>query len=338
MNSIDNLSKTNINVLFNIAKQFQTNGISSTPCKNKMLCNAFFEPSTRTALSFESAMLRLGGKVINFNPDNSSLKKGESIRDTLKTLEQFSDIMVLRHPDKDVIKSSQYYLDVPIINGGNGDDEHPSQALLDLFSILQSPSVSKAQGQAQAQAQAQTQAFELCMIGDIRYSRTIHSLLKIIQIYELHCNITFLCYPECEPDESYMNEIKTMFIGKEITIIDNIEDSIEKYDVIYSTRRQLERSEETKNADFDISKYQINAKNIEKMKSSAIILHPLPRNQEISHEVDGNHRAKYFQQVKNGVYVRMAIIYAIVFKELNNIFYTEEYNYQNQLQSEIHLW
>lgn len=303
MNSINNLSKANIDVLFNIATQFQTNGVSGTPCENKMLCNAFFEPSTRTALSFESAMLRLGGKVINFNTDNSSLKKGESIRDTLKTLEQFSDVMVLRHPDKDIIKTCHHYLDVPIINGGNGDDEHPTQALLDLFTILQSPTVSK--------QHAQSRVFELCIIGDIRYSRTIHSLLKIIQIYDLHCNITFLCYPECEPDESYMNEIKTMFVGKEITIIDNIEDGIEKYDVIYSTRRQLERSEETKNADFDIYKYQINAKNIERMKSSAIILHPLPRNQEISHEVDENNRAKYFEQVKNGVYVRMAIIYAI---------------------------
>ena len=160
------------------------------------------------------------------------MKKGESIRNTLKTLEQFSDIMVLRHPDKNIIKTSQHYLDIPVVNGGNGDDEHPSQALLDLFSMLQSPRVSS------------EKLFELCIIGDIRYSRTIHSLLKIIQIYELHCNITFLCYPECEPDESYVNEIKTMFIGKEITIIDNIEDSIEKYDVIYSTRRQLERSEE----------------------------------------------------------------------------------------------
>ena len=306
MQSINNLSKTNIDVLFNIAKQFQTNKISGKPCKDKILCNAFFEPSTRTSLSFETAMLRLGGKVINFNTDNSSLKKGESISDTLKTLQQFSDVIVLRHPDKDIIKTSQNYLDVPIINGGNGDDEHPTQALLDLFSILQSPTVSK--------RQMQSQAFELCVIGDIRYSRTIHSLLKIIHIYELHCNITFLCYPGCEPDELYMNEIKTMFIGKEINIIDNIEDSIEKYDVIYSTRRQFERSEENKNAEFDISKYQINTKNIQRMKPSAIVLHPLPRNQEITQEVDGNHRAKYFQQVKNGVYVRMAIIYAIFFK------------------------
>jgi aspartate carbamoyltransferase len=325
MNSIKNLTKTNIDVLFGIANQFKSCGVTGMPCKDKMLCNAFFEPSTRTALSFESAMLRLGGKVINFNPNNSSLKKGESLQDTLKTLEQFCDIMVLRHPDTGSIKFAENIVDIPIINGGNGDEEHPSQALIDLFTMLECSNMSE------------DQTLQLCIIGDIQYSRTIRSLLIIMHIYRLQCDISLLCYPGCEPDQSYLNEIQYMFSSHNVTIIDNLDD-IGKYDVIYTTRRQLERSEKTKNAKFEISKYQLNAENIKQMKKSAVILHPLPRNYEISYEVDGDPRAKYFQQVKNSVFVRMAILHAIIFKELNNTFYTEEYNYQNQLQSEIHLW
>ena len=135
MDSIDNLTQTNVTSIFYLADKFSSETMPTTLCKDKILCNAFFEPSTRTSMSFESAMLRLGGSVVNFNKESSSLVKGESFEDTIKTIQEFSDIMVLRHPNKDEIFNATKISSIPIVNGGNGDGEHPTQALIDLYTM-----------------------------------------------------------------------------------------------------------------------------------------------------------------------------------------------------------
>ena len=320
MISVNSLKKSTINTLFYYANNFEENDNDVNSCmKGKILCNAFFEPSTRTMMSFESAMLRLGGNIINFNPITSSLKKGETFEDTMKTLQEYSDIIVLRHPENDRINEAEQFLDKPIINGGNGDGEHPTQALLDLYTINKNINTKN--------------IINICFIGDILHSRTIHSLLILLSKYQLKCDISFLCYPNCEPDEKLKQIIESL--NYKINYIEDLT-NIEHYDVIYCSRLQKERIKDLNS--FDISKYQLTGKNIQKMKSNSIILHPLPRNEEISIEVDKDCRAKYFEQVKNGVYIRMAIIYCIVFNQLDNIFCTEEHSYRSQLRSEIHAW
>jgi len=290
MISVDKMTKEDISIIFKLANEFEKENMENIElCKGKILCNAFFEPSTRTSLSFGCAMKKLGGEVINFNVDKSSIKKGESLNDTMRTLEQFSNIIVLRHPEKGIVEKASNIIETPIINGGDGDGEHPTQALLDLYTILKNIKNDK--------------KINVCIIGDIRYSRTIHSLLKIIKKYELLCNIDFLCYPGCEPDDKYLSEIQEMLKDSSIKIVDNLNEEL--YDVIYSTRRQKER---LGTVDFNIEKYQINSKKLNNMKEECIIMHPLPRNNEITNDVDLDSRAKYYDQVKNGVYIRMAII------------------------------
>lgn len=323
MDSVDNLTKSNLNSIFHFTHNFKKGIMPSSCCSGKVLCNAFFEPSTRTSMSFETAMLQMGGSVINFDVNTSGIKKGETFEDTLKTLQEFSDMIVLRHPEKQKIFDAIKISKIPIINGGNGDGEHPTQALLDLYTIQEYINTNK--------------TIHICFVGDIKYSRTIHSLLKILALTEQFYEITFCCYPDCVPDLSYVNEIKRISTIKEIHVIENIDINIEKYDVFYCTRYQSERHKDCK-SDFDIAPWQINQNRVNKMKQTAIILHPLPRNNEILTEVDNDRHAKYFEQVKNGVYVRMAVIYTLLFKELDNIFCTEEYNCRNQLLSEIHYW
>lgn len=296
MISVDEMTKKDINIIFELAKGFEKENKECIElCRGKILCNAFFEPSTRTSLSFGCAMKKLGGEVINFNVDKSSIKKGESLNDTMRTLEQFSNIIVLRHPEKGIVEKAGKIVSTPIINGGDGDGEHPTQALLDLYTILRNVKNVK------------NGNLNICIIGDIRYSRTIHSLLKIINKYELLCNIDFLCYPGCEPDDKYLLEIKTMLKDSIIKIVDRFDETL--YDVVYSTRRQKER---LGTVDFNIEKYQIDSKKLNNMKEDCIIMHPLPRNNEITNDVDLDSRAKYYDQVKNGVYIRMAIICSLL--------------------------
>lgn len=301
MNSIHCLLKQNIITIFDYTDQFIASGDKGKYIINKnvvdysdkILCNVFFEPSTRTSMSFETAMIKLGGSVTAFHSISSSLKKGETFEDTMKTIQEFCDIIVLRHPQIDNIYKASDICNVPIINGGNGSGEHPTQALLDLYTIRQSIDITK--------------HIHLCFVGDIKYSRTIHSLIDILIKMDIVCDITFCSYPNCEPDFDYIQKLKIIFEEDNIHIIDNIQSNINHYDVFYCTRNQVERHQNA--SDYDILKWQINEHNLHLMKSNAIILHPLPRNDEITTNVDNNKRAKYFTQVKNGVYIRMAILH-----------------------------
>jgi aspartate carbamoyltransferase len=294
MIDIQSLSLKNIDTIFETTDCIKYSN-TEFDFKNLILCNAFFEPSTRTSLSFETAMLKLGGKVINFNPSNSSINKGETFYDTMKTIEQYSDIIVLRHPDKNKIYEAKNFLDIPIINGGNGKHEHPTQALLDLYTISKNFDLKN-------------DSINICFIGDIKHSRTIHSLINILYIFNVSCSIHFLCYPSCQPDMKSFQVYNNKF---EFIFIDNL-DNIHNYDLIYSSRVQKERF--TDDINFDISKYQLNTHNVSKMKPNSIILHALPRNDEISPDIDNDHRSLYFKQLNDGVLIRMSIIYCIIFK------------------------
>ena len=269
--------------------------------QNKILINVFFEPSTRTSLSFECAMKKLGGQVISFNKDTSSLKKGESFEDTMRTLSQYGDLIVLRHPQPEQVSLASSLIEIPIINAGDGSGEHPTQALLDLYTIYKHFGT----------------AFEtktILFIGDLKNSRTIHSLIILINKYP-QMKIYILSYPGLEPDMITLEQISNIHGQNQDTIIVHFENiNYQLFDVIYITRLQQERlkSEETSRCNFMMTNQIAN-----KMKEDAIIMHPLPRNEEIHPEVDQNHRCHYFKQMKYGVDIRMALISVILSKEKN---------------------
>ena len=264
--------------------------------KNKILINAFFEPSTRTSLSFESAMKRLGGQVITFNASTSSIKKGEDDRDTIMSLINYGDAIAIRHPRKEFIHDITQNDDitVPIINAGNGDGDHPTQALVDLYTMYKkfgNDFTTKT----------------ILLIGDIRYSRTIHSFLTILHHYP-ETKIYMLPYEGCEPHEDDLCKIRFIHhqYGEDI-VLNQETIQYDSYDVVYITRKQKERIQQNKKSkssnDFCFTNDDAN-----KLKNDAIIMHPLPRNDELHKDVDANHRAYYFKQMEYSVQVRMGIL------------------------------
>lgn len=290
MLSVKNLTRHRIDKLFKLADHVRVSNQNSL--SGKILVNAFFEPSTRTSLSFESAMYRLGGNVITFNKEVSSIKKGESFHDTIKTLSLYGDAMVIRHPDKGAVEEASKISDIPVINGGDGDGEHPTQALLDLYTIYKSfPTIEN---------------LKILFIGDIKHSRTVNSLLDILKVYPRN-KIFFLPYYDREPDyELQYNTSNNHTQYIEDLLVREEDICYEDYDVFYCTRMQKERSEGKSKVDFIIDN-----KKVELMHENAIIMHPLPRNEEISLEVDKSKKSKYFQQMKYGIDIRMALLLEI---------------------------
>ena len=268
--------------------------------QNKVLVNAFFEPSTRTSLSFEVAMHKIGGKVVSFNQDTSSIKKGESFHDTIKTLCVYGDVLVIRHPDIKKIEEAEKIASIPVINAGNGNSEHPTQALLDLYTIhshLQNNSINHS---LTFHDENVFTNLRILFIGDIVNSRTIHSLVELLCKFE-NIIINVLPYKGCEPNLELLKRLTTHnSLSGEIS---KNSLQIESYDVIYSSRFQRERSYEENNPDIIIDKQFMT-----KVKKTAIIMHALPRNNEIDPEVDEDERCVYFKQMEHGVLVRMGIL------------------------------
>ena len=303
MISTKNLNINYLHKLFNMTKSIKYNQNRHIDyMNNKILINAFFEPSTRTSLSFESAMYKLGGKVINFNKDTSSLNKGESINDTLKTLENYGDIIVIRHPDKNIIHDvyDKKLLNIPIINGGNGAGEHPSQALLDLYTIYEKYNESF----------DNLNNLKILFIGDILHSRTVNSLAELLQLFP-SIKINILPYNDQSSasnelleniSKNHNQNVKEIIVNKENIDWNN-------YDIFYVTRYQKERKVNQDDINDDII---INNNILDKMKKNAMIMHPLPRNDEISPEIDKSEKVYYFKQMENGVYIRMALIYDLL--------------------------
>ena len=293
----ENITKKILYSLFEIVDQ---NKFSSL--KGKILINAFFEPSTRTSLSFESAMKRMDGEVINYYDSYSSSKKGETFEDTIRTLCAYGDILVLRHPKKEFLANSLKISSIPIINAGNGDGEHPTQAILDLYTIYNHFN-KKAQP-------FDLQKLRVLFIGDIKHSRTIHSLLTLLHLFP-QFSISMLPYYNLEPSAECVRQIKENH-SQDAVIVERQNIIWKDYDVVYCTRRQKERSDTEinpldKKDDFILTNDIAN-----QMHNDAIILHPLPRNDELATDVDLNHRAKYFEQAKHGVKIRQALIQMIL--------------------------
>ena len=294
-----------IHRIFSLAHTYKAK--RTTQFKDKILINAFFEPSTRTSLSFESAMYRLGGNVINFNKDLSSIKKGESFEDTIRTLSTYGDAIVLRHPEKGMVEKAAKISTIPVINGGDGDGEHPTQGLLDLFTIHKSFDLHS--------------KLNILFVGDIMHSRTVNSLLDYLSIYP-YSKINILPYNNREPNYDLLYKIAsdhTQFVEDIVVSEDRLE--LDKYDVIYVTRLQKERSIEN-----DRVTHIVNKKFLSKTKKNCIIMHPLPRNEEIDPEIDNDPRCKYFEQMNNGVAIRMAVLHH-TFNDIVNERKTEEHNH-----------
>ena len=262
-------------------------------CKGKILATLFYEPSTRTRFSFEAAMLRLGGQVIGFSePSSSSVMKGESIPDTIRTVGSYVDIIAMRHPKEGAPKYASYYSPVPIINAGDGGHQHPTQTLTDLLTIKET------------KGRFSNLTIGLC--GDLKFGRTVHSLIKAMSRYE---NIKFVLI---SPNELQIPEyIKTEILKKKnipFVEVERLEEVIGELDILYMTRVQKERF--FNEADYIRLKdsYILDKEKLKLAREGLSILHPLPRVNEISYEVDDDPRACYFKQVKYGMFVRMALI------------------------------
>tara|TARA_Y100000389_G_scaffold124515_2_gene121882 strand:- start:2913 stop:3818 length:906 start_codon:yes stop_codon:yes gene_type:complete len=292
------LTALDINTIFLLTDEIYH--ISHKSIAGKILVNVFFEPSTRTALSFECAMKRLGGNVINFQKDVSSLKKGESYEDTIKTLSTYGDLMVLRHPEIGKVSKASTLIDIPIINAGDGAGEHPTQALLDLYTIY------KHFGE-------DFKNKTILFVGDLKNSRTIHSLISLVHLYP-EMKIYILSYPGLEPDEQLLEKISKIHQQPKDSIVFSVYDiDYSLFDVVYITRLQRERAGCPRYAGgYNVPRSFIMTNELANtMKEDAIIMHPLPRNEEIHPDVDDNHRCHYFKQMKYGVDIRMAIIFSL---------------------------
>ena len=290
---IKDFSKKEIDDLIKVANDIIDNRDKySHKCDDKILATLFFEPSTRTRLSFESAMLRLGGKVLGFSEaSSSSTAKGESLGDTIRVVGGYADIIAMRHPKEGAPTVAIKNSIVPIINAGDGGHNHPTQTLTDLLTI------------SREKGRLDNLTIGLC--GDLKFGRTVHSLITAMTRYK---NIKFILISPKElrlPD--YMKEILD---NKSIEYIEtnNIEEYMSELDVLYMTRVQKERFFNEEDY-LRLKDYYILTKDkLKKAKKDLIILHPLPRVTEISKEVDDDKRAKYFEQAYNGVYIRMALI------------------------------
>ncbi len=290
----EDLSIEELDNLIQLAQNIANNPQKYTEiCKGKILATLFYEPSTRTRLSFECAMLKLGGNVIGFSDANSSsVAKGESLADTIRVVSGYADIAVIRHPKEGAPKLASQYSSIPVINGGDGGHQHPTQTLADLLTIKTFKN------------NIQDNVIAFC--GDLKFGRTVHSLIRTLARYGIHKFILISPKELTLPDS-----LKRMLINIysiELEEVRTIEEVVDKIDILYMTRIQRERFfNEAEYAKFK-NAYVLNLEKIKNAKENMIIMHPLPRVNEISYEVDQDPRALYFEQAKLGVYIRMALI------------------------------
>lgn len=264
--------------------------------KGKVAACIFYEPSTRTSSSFIAAMQRLGGSVIPITSgvSFSSVSKGETLGDTMRVLEQYADVIVLRHPQVGAAAQAAEAASVPIINAGDGPGEHPTQALLDLFTI------QKELGQIDG--------LKIAMVGDLRFGRTVHSLTKLLLQYDVQ--LRFVSPEILRLPLNIMNEV--IDAGIDVRETHNVADVIEQADVLYVTRVQKERFTDLGQYESLKDFYVITPEIMAQAKEKMIVMHPLPRVGEIHEAVDDDPRAAYFRQVRNGMYIRMALLAGVL--------------------------
>ncbi|MCR4648723.1 MAG: aspartate carbamoyltransferase [Lachnospiraceae bacterium] len=297
--SVDELEK-----LFDLANDIEKNREKySHACNGKKLATCFYEPSTRTRLSFESAMLSLGGSVLGFSDANSSsAAKGESVSDTIRMISCYADICAMRHPKEGAPMVASTHSRIPVINAGDGGHQHPTQTLTDLLTIRS--------------LKGRLNNFTIGLCGDLKFGRTVHSLINALSRYD---NITFIFVSpeELRIPEYITDNLKEQNIPYKEVI--SLEEVMPELDLLYMTRVQRERffNEEdyVRLKDF----YILNKEKMSLAKPDMLVLHPLPRVNEISVEVDDDERAVYFKQVQYGVYVRMALILTLLEIDVNSL-------------------
>jgi len=291
--SITDYSKTQIAEILRLASLFEQKPTQQI-LADKVVATLFFEPSTRTRLSFESAVSRLGGKIIGFtDSSSSSVTKGETLRDTIMTVANYSDLIVMRHPLEGSAKFSSEVSRVPIVNAGDGANQHPTQTLLDLYSIY------KTQGTLENLA--------ISLVGDLKYGRTVHSLMMAMINYNPVFN--FISHEKLKmPDEYKLILDEKGIIYNEFT---ELKGNVESSDILYMTRVQKERFSDQIDYEKTKDTYVLYNQMLENTKQNLKILHPLPRVNEINIDVDENEKAYYFEQALNGVYTRQAILSVI---------------------------
>lgn len=297
--AVNQFTNEHLEYVFEVAAEMRTmveRDGGSDLLKSRVLACLFYEPSTRTSASFIAAMERLGGSVIPITQgvQFSSVSKGETLHDTIRTLEQYSDVIVLRHPETGSASIAAAAADVPVINAGDGVGEHPTQALLDLFTIKEELGT--------------LDGLHVAMVGDLRYGRTVHSLTQLLSRYDVR--FTFVSPEVLRLPLDYMNQV--IDAGKQVRETYNVADIIGSADVLYVTRVQKERFSDLAQYESLKDFYRVTPDLMAEAKQRAIIMHPLPRVNEIDVRVDTDPRAAYFRQVKNGMYIRMALLAAVL--------------------------
>ncbi|TRX70779.1 aspartate carbamoyltransferase [Carboxylicivirga sp. M1479] len=292
--SISDFTKEEILRIVELAAEFEANP-NQKLLDGKVVSSLFFEPSTRTRLSFETAINRLGGGIIGFtDSSSSSTSKGESLNDTIKMVSNYSDLIVMRHPLEGSARYASEVSDVPVINAGDGANQHPTQTLLDLYSIYKT--------------QGTLENLNIFLVGDLKYGRTVHSLLMAMSQFNPTFNFI-------SPDSLKMPDEYKLFLDKQgIKYYEHLEftDIIEESDILYMTRVQRERFSDPIEYEKVKNVYVLRNSMLDNTKDNLRILHPLPRVNEIHTDVDANPKAYYFEQAENGVYARMAIMASIL--------------------------
>lgn len=287
--SIKDFSLEQIQLILKTAERLKTKSAQEL-LKGKIIAHCFFEPSTRTRLSFETATLRLGGQIIGFaDSDFTSTKKGETLHDSIKIISAYADLIVMRHSQEGAARFAAEVSDKPVINAGDATNQHPTQALIDLFTIKE--------------CQENLNGLNIALVGDLKYSRTIHSLAEICTFYDVRL---FLVAPETLTlPEHVCDYLKNK--GIRFSFHNNVEEIIPKIDILYMQRIQQERFDK---AEYELikNKFILTAQLLQKAKPNLKVLHPLPRVTEIDISVDKTPFAYYFEQAANGVYVREALL------------------------------
>jgi len=296
--SVRQFDRENLRYLFGLAEEMRIiveRVGHSNLLQGKVMASLFYEPSTRTSSSFIAAMSRLGGAVIPINEVvYSSVTKGESLPDTVRTLESYADVIVLRHPEVGSAAVAAHYCEKPIINAGDGVGEHPTQALLDLFTIEEDHN--------------RVDGLAVAMVGDLKYGRTVHSLTRLLSLYNV--KFYFVSPDILRMPPELIEEVKQK--GLEYQELEDVSQVIDKADVLYVTRVQKERFTDLAQYDMVKDYYVITPEVMKRAKQTMTVMHPLPRVGEISYAVDADPRASYFRQMKNGMYVRMALLTAVL--------------------------
>ena len=292
--SIDDFSTDEILNILDLTEEFEKHPTSKL-LDGKVIATLFFEPSTRTRLSFESAINRLGGKIVGFSDaSSSSVSKGETLNDTIRTVTNYCDLIVMRHPGEGSARFASEIATVPVINAGDGANQHPTQTLLDLYSIRKT--------------QGQLNNLNIFLVGDLKYGRTVHSLMMAMSRWNATFN--FISPEELKmPDEFklYLDNLGLKYYEH-----NDFTDIILKADIIYMTRVQKERFSDPIEYEKVKNVYVLKNSMLKNTKSSMRILHPLPRVNEIHQDVDNNAKAYYFEQALNGVFTRQAILCSLL--------------------------